>query len=54
MSDGRDRSVATLALSLVVFALTLGVSVIGTEQDSLFADPARFESRAPPEAVPGR
>jgi len=54
MSDGHDRSVATLALSLVVFALTLGVSVIGTEQDRLFADPARFESRAPPEAAPGR
>jgi hypothetical protein len=46
------QSYATLALSLVVFALALGVSVVGSRHDSLYIEPGRIDAapafKAPP------
>lgn len=52
--NGRGRSVATLALSFVVLALSVWPLFLGAEQDSLFVDPGRFETLAPLKAASGR
>ena len=42
----RLHSAAILALSLVVFTLSLGVAVFGTSRESLYADPVHLETAA--------
>jgi len=44
---------ATLALSLIVFALSIGLSVLGTSHDSLFAEAGRVAA-APAASTPAR
>ncbi len=43
-----------LALSLVVFGLSVGAAVLGGRRDSLFADPGRPGAQAPFEAPSAR
>lgn len=43
----RLHSVAILAMSLVVFTLSLGVAVFGTRRDGLYAEPVHIEGAAP-------
>jgi hypothetical protein len=43
----RLHSMAILAMSLVVFTLSLGVAAFGTSRESLYAEPAHHETAAP-------
>jgi hypothetical protein len=43
-----------LALSLIVFGLSVGAAVLGTRRDGLFADPGRPGAQAPFEAPSAR
>lgn len=54
MKDGRAHSFVNLALSLVIFAISVGAAVLGTDQHDLFADPGRPDATAPLEAAIGR
>lgn len=49
----RPHSAAILALSLLVFALSLGAAFLGAGGDSLYADPGRPDA-ASLKAVAGR
>ena len=48
------NSLSALALSLVVFVLSIGAAVLGGRRDSLFADPGRTVAQAPFEAPSAR
>jgi hypothetical protein len=52
MSARRLHGLATLAFSLVAFALSAGAAALGAQQDSLFIEPGRVG--APREAAFGR
>ena len=41
------HALATVVLSFVIFALSLGAAVMGTHRDSLFAVPGRPDAAAP-------
>jgi len=38
---------AILAMSLVVFSLSLGVAIFGTSRESLYAEPGALQDKAP-------
>jgi hypothetical protein len=42
----RVRSFAILALSLVVFALSIGAAALGAHRESLYVDPGRPDAPA--------
>lgn len=48
------RALATLAFSLVVFALSLGAAMLSTNRGGLYADPGRAEAAAPLKVGAGR
>jgi hypothetical protein len=48
------HALATLAFSVVIFVLSVGVASLGTHRDSLFADPGRPDAAASPETASSR
>ena len=54
MNGRRLHGFATLALSLVAFALSAGAAALGAQQDSLFLEPGRVGATPPREAASGR
>ena len=53
--NGRGlRAFATLALSLVAFAVSAGAAAVGAQEHSLFIEPGRVGVTSPPEAASGR
>lgn len=54
MSEGRIHAIANLALSLVVFALSLGGAFLGAQRDDLFSDAGRPDATAPLEVAAGQ
>ena len=47
MSGSHFHALGTLALSLVVFALSIGTAVLGAHRDGLFAEAGRADTAAP-------
>jgi hypothetical protein len=54
MKGRRLHGLATLALSLVAFALSACAAALGAQQDSLFIEPGRVGAPPPLEAASGR
>jgi len=44
MTGSRLHSLSILALSLAIFALSVGAASLGAHRDSLYADPGRLET----------
>ena len=54
MNGRRLHGFATLALSLVTFALSAGAAALGEQQHSLFLEPGRVGAQRSGEAVSDR
>ena len=54
MTGSRFHALGTLALSIVVFALSISTAVLGAHRDGLYADAGRADAAVSPETASGR